>query len=252
MSLGKRLQQARKGMGLSQSRLARLMGVTRNAVSLWEADKAKPSRKRIASLSRTLSVPIGEMGIAEDEPLLPEGPFSSGLQPGTGFGESDGDFAQGDGAAGRAAAAKRHSRALKAAKSIIERAVAAWPAPAAAPPDHGLASFLRHMATHELANASVMQEVHAAAWSWGKAREREGERIWQGFRDMVAGLLAGPDHRHEIASGEDRAAADLVLAAYLQCLRKALQDGAGPDAVMACLEPQLGVLLGRPGSRRNR
>ena len=56
MSLGKRLRELRVRAGLSQTALAKLTGVSRNAVSQWEADATQPSTKRLTRLARALNL----------------------------------------------------------------------------------------------------------------------------------------------------------------------------------------------------
>lgn len=54
MTIGERIKQAREEAGLSQSRLAKLIGVTRNAVSLWENDENDPATDKIRPLAEYL------------------------------------------------------------------------------------------------------------------------------------------------------------------------------------------------------
>lgn len=52
MSFARRIKQAREAKGLSQTQLAKLLGVTRNAVSMWE--KVKPKKKPVYPKSETM------------------------------------------------------------------------------------------------------------------------------------------------------------------------------------------------------
>lgn len=55
MTLGQRIAEARRRAKLSQSALAKRLGsVTRNAVSLWESDKTKPSTAHLLKLPSIL------------------------------------------------------------------------------------------------------------------------------------------------------------------------------------------------------
>jgi len=57
MSIGHRIQQAREKTGISQTRLAELVGVTRSACSQWESGNGtSPRRERLEQISRLLSV----------------------------------------------------------------------------------------------------------------------------------------------------------------------------------------------------
>jgi len=57
MSINARIRQARKAAGLSQSRLAKLLGVTRSACSQWESSQGTvPRRERLEQLAELLDV----------------------------------------------------------------------------------------------------------------------------------------------------------------------------------------------------
>ncbi len=58
MQIGARIRQARQSAGISQARLAELMGVTRSACSQWESTAAgtAPRLQRLADIARYLGV----------------------------------------------------------------------------------------------------------------------------------------------------------------------------------------------------
>jgi len=57
MSINARVKQARKAAGLSQARLAKLLGVTRSACSQWESLQGTvPRRERLEQLANLLDV----------------------------------------------------------------------------------------------------------------------------------------------------------------------------------------------------
>ena len=55
-SPGQRIRQARLKNGLTQLALGESVGVSRNAVSLWESDKSRPSTSNISRIARILDV----------------------------------------------------------------------------------------------------------------------------------------------------------------------------------------------------
>ena len=63
MTTGQRLRELREAAGLSQARLAKLTGVSRNAVSQWEAGTTQPTANRLTLISRSLNVPIDDIMI---------------------------------------------------------------------------------------------------------------------------------------------------------------------------------------------
>ncbi|MDY6942518.1 MAG: helix-turn-helix transcriptional regulator [Pseudomonadota bacterium] len=57
MSIGRRIKQAREKVGISQTRLAKLLGVTRSACSQWESDSGtSPRRERLEEIAQILKV----------------------------------------------------------------------------------------------------------------------------------------------------------------------------------------------------
>ncbi|HXF08357.1 MAG TPA: helix-turn-helix transcriptional regulator [Candidatus Acidoferrales bacterium] len=57
MNIGQRIQLAREKSGMSQTRLAELLGVTRSACSQWESGSGtSPRRERLEQLAKLLSV----------------------------------------------------------------------------------------------------------------------------------------------------------------------------------------------------
>ena len=65
MTLGEKLQKLRARAGLSQDRLAELLGVSRQAVSKWERNEAMPEAEKIVRISR-------QFGVSTDYLLLEE------------------------------------------------------------------------------------------------------------------------------------------------------------------------------------
>jgi transcriptional regulator with XRE-family HTH domain len=57
MNINARVRQARKAAGISQSRLAQILGVTRSACSQWESPQGTaPRRERLEQLANLLGV----------------------------------------------------------------------------------------------------------------------------------------------------------------------------------------------------
>lgn len=52
MTLGERLKEARETAGLTQSQIARLFGISRNAVSLWESGENAPTGDKIGEIAK--------------------------------------------------------------------------------------------------------------------------------------------------------------------------------------------------------
>ena len=61
MSFGEKLQELRKGKGLTQEELADALYVSRTAVSKWEADRGYPNIDSLKDISKFFRVSIDEL-----------------------------------------------------------------------------------------------------------------------------------------------------------------------------------------------
>ncbi len=69
-TLGKRIAAHRKRLGLTQDRLAELLGVTAQAVSKWENDQSCPDITMLPKLSEVFGITTDEMlGLKKEEPI---------------------------------------------------------------------------------------------------------------------------------------------------------------------------------------
>lgn len=79
MTLGQRIVQYRKALGLSQEELADRVGVSRQAVSKWELDEAQPDADNIVRLAQSLGVSTDQLLLgAEPEPTVQAAPPAPG------------------------------------------------------------------------------------------------------------------------------------------------------------------------------
>ena len=84
-TLGRRIQEARKAAGLSQESLGERLGVSRQAVSKWEADAAVPELENLIAMSRIFGVTIGALLGVEpeaEEPTEEDSPEAPGGESG--------------------------------------------------------------------------------------------------------------------------------------------------------------------------
>ena len=61
MTFGEVIQLRRGALGLSQERLAELVGVSRQVVSKWEVGDAMPDTDRLLPLARALEITVDEL-----------------------------------------------------------------------------------------------------------------------------------------------------------------------------------------------
>src|SRR5262245_48378501 len=70
--IGGRLRELREQKGLTQSQLAELVGVKRDAVARWEADVREPGWSNVVALSQALGVSCEDFLQAPAEPHTPK------------------------------------------------------------------------------------------------------------------------------------------------------------------------------------
>lgn len=91
MTLGQRIQEHRLRLELSQEALGERLGVSRQAVSKWEADAAVPDTDKLIALSKLFGLTLNELLQVEG----PEGTSTSGQKMGCGPNESRGSAGAG-------------------------------------------------------------------------------------------------------------------------------------------------------------
>ena len=75
MRLGETILKKRQARGLSQEKLAELVGVSRQAVSKWEVGDAIPDTDKLIPLARALGITVDELlGNVPEEEEVQEGP----------------------------------------------------------------------------------------------------------------------------------------------------------------------------------
>lgn len=72
MTVGQRIAQKRKELGLSQEALGEQLGVSRQAIYKWESDASLPEIEKLVALSRIFSVPVGWL-LGVEEESTPDG-----------------------------------------------------------------------------------------------------------------------------------------------------------------------------------
>lgn len=74
ITMGRRISQRRKMLGMSQESLGEKMGVSRQAISKWESDTAIPEVDRLVEMSKLFEVSVGWLLGVEEKPAAPESP----------------------------------------------------------------------------------------------------------------------------------------------------------------------------------
>ena len=68
MTVGERIAQKRKELGLSQEGLGERLGVSRQAIYKWESNASLPEIDKLVALSRIFSVTVGWLLGVEEPP----------------------------------------------------------------------------------------------------------------------------------------------------------------------------------------
>lgn len=66
MNIANRIRKSRLNVGLTQAELAKNLGVTRNAISLWESGRNNPSSHNLLNISRILDVNYSWLALGAD------------------------------------------------------------------------------------------------------------------------------------------------------------------------------------------
>lgn len=61
----------RRQLGLSQSDLAKMLGVDQTAVHNWEKGKSMPAAKRLPAIAKILNCTVDDLLVPDDETPLP-------------------------------------------------------------------------------------------------------------------------------------------------------------------------------------
>lgn len=107
MTIGQRIAQKRKELGLSQEALGERLGVSRQSVYKWEADSALPEIDKLIAMSRSFGVTVGWLLGVEEPP-------ASGEEPERAPEENGGEL---------------NEAQLKMVEEIVDRYIAAQPEP---------------------------------------------------------------------------------------------------------------------------
>ena len=84
MTLGQRISEYRKKLGISQEELGARLGVSRQAVSKWETDIASPDMENLLALSREFGISVAELTATPEETPM-EAPAPEPSPTGKGF-----------------------------------------------------------------------------------------------------------------------------------------------------------------------
>lgn len=72
MTIGEKIQQLRRGLGISQEQLAETLEISRQSVSKWERGEAVPDIEKVVALSRFFGVTTDQLLLDDPQPIAPQ------------------------------------------------------------------------------------------------------------------------------------------------------------------------------------
>lgn len=234
---------------MSQTQLAKLAGISRNAVSQWEAGTTQPSTKRLGLVARALNVPVDRIMASNTQLREKVVEAATRLFDRLGFEETSIEVicASADITASDFAGLFESKQDLlyEVLKAYNERTFAGV---RRVPPKFGgLDARLKHLLhtyyVHDLEHIKLTAAFIAYSWQWSAERERDNSRQLSDHHYTVAALLEAEMAKGQITPGSLVPASQLIFAAYSASLRKAVFDGYNADKLIEYIEPQLLLIL---------
>jgi len=249
VTFAERLKQFRLSAGLSQTDLGKLAGVSRNAVSQWEAGTTEPSTRRLQAIAMALRVPVDHL--IATAPDYEDRSVEAATRL---FDRLCYDQTTVDVVCAAADVSRHEFDALFADKDELLYAVLrayndrTFNDLRRIPAHYGTAldrlKYLLHLYyVHDLNRLRLTAALHAYSWRWNEVRERANQRQFSEHHEAVVAILDEAAAAGELRHGNFRAASELIFAAYTYCLRRALFAAYDADRLIAHLEPQLMLIL---------
>lgn len=249
MAFGAKMRELREARGLSQSKIAELTGVSRNAVSQWEAGVTQPTTKRLNILAKALGVSVEQLIAPPAVNRLAVIEAAIRLIDRLGVEETSIDVvcAAADCTNFEFESMFRSKdellfEAMKYQNSIVLEEVKRVPA------QYGsiaarLKYFFQHLCVLELAHVNLLGAHHSHSWRWSDVMERENSLHLFEIRDAIIVIFDEAAAKGQICQGNYRAAADLLLAAYTAKLRGVRPGRVNADRIVQSLTPQIMIVL---------
>ncbi len=249
MEMGQRLRELREKAGLSQTELSRAVGISRNAVSQWEAGVTQPSTRHLNAVARALNVPVNRIMAPNSRTREKIVEAATRLFDRLGF---DGTSIEVICASADISTAdfeaffeSKNDLLYEVLKTYNDRTFAEM---RRLPPKFGsiearICHLIHLYFVNDLAHIKLTAALLAYSWQWSTSRERENSRQLSDHHEMVLALLEEAAAKGEISPGNFRAASELILAAYTMALRKAVFEGYDADKLIGFVQPLISLIL---------
>lgn len=249
MASGQRLRDLREAAGLSQAKLAEMTGVTRNAVSQWEAGETQPSSGRLSRLAKALRVPIDDIMMSPTQVRDRVLNVTERLFDRLGIADTTVEVICATADISRAQFDTMFGNRDRLLQELIRRFNAkAFAELRKSPPRYGslaarLKYLLRAFYVNDLGNIKLKTAFVAYSWQWDREQDRENAIQFYEYHELVISLFNEAASKGQIRHGDFHAASHLLLATYIHGLRKAIFEGYDADQLVQNLEPQIMIVL---------
>lgn len=249
MSVGQRLKQLRGKAGLSQAQLAKLAGISRNAVSQWESGETQPATRHLAVIARALKVPVDALIAPATQHR--QHVVDTALRL---FARLDAEVVTVEVICAAAAISEIEFAAMfpsrrelldevgrtymAATMSEVRGAVTATVSPAGK-----IERIVGVLAARDLAHRRLIAALKGDVWSGRMGGQRALPLHRAELAALVASLLGETVARRRRKPSDCGAAGEAVLAIYDCALDRAILADEEPDRLTARVAPQLRLLL---------
>ncbi len=257
MSFPEKLRQLRLDAGLPQAELGKKLGVTRNAVSQWEAGRTQPATKHLHKLATVFRVPLDHLisSTPAYEDRLIEA--ATRMFDRLGYEETSIEMV----CAAADVTRSEFDAIFQSKDELLYRVLTAYNdrtfsdlrrIPAKFGNVFSRLKYLFHLYyVNDLDHIRLTAALHSYSWRWSEMRERENQRQLSDHHEAVVAILEQGVTDGELQRGNFRAASELLFGAYTYALREAVFSGYDADKLVAHIEPQLKIILSGLGHRQN-
>lgn len=242
--------------GFSQQDLARIVGVSRNAVSQWEAGETAPAATRLTALARALGVRLDQLLEPSAEVRNRVIEVARRIFNRLGVEETTVEVI----CAAAEVDIEEFESMFPTKGDLLYEVIKSYNRQTfddvrRIPPKYGtidarIKYLLRVYYAHDLQYLHLTAAMHAYSWQWSSTRERENLAQLSEHHEIILQVMDEAADKGEIGRGNYRHASHLIFAAYTYTLRRAVFDEYNADMLVEAMSPQLEIILaglGFPG-----
>jgi len=249
VSFSEKLKQLRLDAALPQAELGKMLGVTRNAVSQWEAGRTQPATKHLHKLATIFRVPLDHL--ISSTPAYEDRIIEAATRMFDRLGYEETSIEMVSAAAD--VTPGEFDAIFQSKDELLYRVLTAYNDRTfdnlrRIPAKYGnVLSRLRYLLhlyyVHDLDHIRLTAALHSYSWRWSEMRERDNQRQLSDHHEAVLAILEQGVTDGELRHGNFRAASELIFGAYIYALRQAVFSGHDADKLIAHIEPQLKLIL---------